>query len=218
MALSLAISFVFAAILNANAHTLYANADHYLRRYQTRALRTADQPADLRGAEVLVMGMGRVGSGAFDVMRDVYGDRVCGIDSDTLQVAKHQKEGRNVILGDAEDADFWEGIDAGELRLVMLTMPTLGDMLQTVTRLRAIGYQGPITAVAKHADECTQLEEVGVRAAFNFYAEAGVGFAAHVLQKIPLQGEADGSAMELLEHPVTQGGAINRIESESVGT
>ncbi len=216
MALALAISFVFAAIINANAHDLYAYVDDYLRPYQTQVLRSADLPADLHSAEILVMGMGRVGSGAYDAMRDVYADRVCGIDSDALQVARHQQEGRNVILGDAEDADFWEGVDAAELRLVMLTMPTLGDMLQTVTRLRDIGYQGPITAVAKHADECSQLEEVGVRAAFNFYAEAGVGFAAHVLQKLPLDDNTRRSASKRLDSSGRQDSALSSTKPGSV--
>lgn len=189
MALALAISFVFAAILNTNAHSLYASAEGYLRPYQTHRLRTEDQPIDLRGAEVLIMGVGRVGCGALDAMSEVYADRVCGIDSDALQVSRHQQAGRNVILGDAEDADLWEGVDATRLRLIMLTMPTLGDMLQAVTRIRAIGYRGPITAVAKHEDELKQLEQVGVRAAFNFYAEAGAGFAAHVLHNLPLDRE-----------------------------
>ncbi|MFT5720244.1 MAG: glutathione-regulated potassium-efflux system ancillary protein KefC [Motiliproteus sp.] len=186
MALALALSFVFAALLNTNAHSLYASVEGYLHLYQTLALRAKDQPIDLGGAEVLVLGIGRVGCGALDAMYEVYANRVCGIDSDALQVSRHQQAGRNVMLGDAEDADFWEGLDATRLRLVMLTLPTLGDMLQAVIRIRAIGYKGPITAVAKHEDERLQLERVGVRAAFNFYAEAGAGFAAHVLHNLPL--------------------------------
>ena len=195
IALSLALSFVFASIFNTNAHNLYAALETRLHPFQTRDLRPEDQPVDLRGAEVLIMGMGRVGLGAYDAMREVYADRVCGIDSDPLQVSRHQQTGRNVVLGDAEDADFWDGVNSSALRLVMLAMPTLGDMLQTVTRLRAVGYQGPIAAVAKHEDELHQLEAVGVRAAFNYYAEAGTGFASHVLQKLPMENEAERLAL-----------------------
>jgi predicted Kef-type K+ transport protein len=215
MALSLAISFVFAAMLNTNAHNLYASVETYLRPYQARSLRAGDEPVDLRGAEILVMGMGRVGSGAYCAMREVYADRVCGIDSDALQVTRHQQAGRNVILGDAEDADFWEGVDAARLRLVMLAMPTLGDMLQTVTRLRVIGYQGPIAAVAKHEDERSQLEAIGVRAAFNFYAEAGAGFAAHVLQKLPLENDAERMAAEVPVHKMSENVVSNKVMLES---
>ena len=64
--------------------------------------------------------------------------------------AKRQKAGYNVIAGDAENMDFWDCIDPAQVRLVMLAMPTLIDMEQTVERLRAIGYRGRIAAVAKH--------------------------------------------------------------------
>ncbi len=186
MALALAISFVLASLLNANAHDFYAGVETRLRRYQTRSRLSGDEPTDLGGAEILIMGMGRVGSGAYDAMYETHSDKLCGIDSDARQVIRHQQVGRNVILGDAEDADFWEGVDPSVLRLVMLTMPTLGDMTQAVTRLRKIGYQGPIAAVAKHEDERKALEAVGVQAAFNFYAEAGAGFATHVHQTLSL--------------------------------
>ncbi|MEH6824814.1 MAG: cation:proton antiporter [Motiliproteus sp.] len=215
MAVALAISFVFAAVLNANAHNLYAYAEGYIRPKQVRALRAGDEPVDLGGAEILVMGMGRVGSGGYDAMREVYADRVRGIDSDAVQVARHQQAGRNVILGDAEDADFWDGVDAANLRLVMLAMPTLGDMLQTVTRLRAVGYQGPIAAVAKHEDELKQLEAVGVRAAFNFYAEAGAGFAAHVLKQLPLDHDAQTEAVEVLAKGASEKRAPTKAAFES---
>ncbi len=186
MALALAISFVIASILNANAHNLYAAAETHLRPYQANTRLPGDEPADLGDAEILIMGMGRVGSGAYDAMHDAYHDRVCGIDSDSRQVARHQQAGRNVVLADAEDSDFWESVDPTALQLVMLAMPTLGDMTQTVTRLRMIGYQGPVAAVVKHEDERSVLEASGVQAAFNFYAEAGAGFAAHVHQTLPL--------------------------------
>ena len=44
--------------------------------------------------------------------------------------------------------------------------------------LRELGYQGPITAVVRFAEEAQQLEKRGI-AAFNLYAEAGSGFAEH---------------------------------------
>ncbi|OMH26254.1 cation:proton antiporter [Motiliproteus sp. MSK22-1] len=184
MALSLSISFILASVLNARAHSIYPALEHILRRYQTRKCLPGDEPADIGAAEILVIGMGRVGSGAYLSMREKYGDKVCGIDADALQVARRQQAGYNVIAGDAENMDFWECIDPAQVRLVMLALPTLVDMEQTVERLRAIGYNGQIAAVAKHEDELARLQEIGVHARFNFYAEAGAGFAAHVQQTL----------------------------------
>ncbi|MEH6626882.1 MAG: cation:proton antiporter family protein [Motiliproteus sp.] len=204
IALALAISFVLAAILNTNAHNYYAALEQQLRPFQTQVRLPGDEPVDLRGADILVMGMGRVGSGAYEGMHSVYGDRVCGIDSDARQVNRHQQAGHNVVLGDAEDADFWEGVDPEALKLVMLAMPTLGDMTQTVTRLRVIGYQGPISAVAKHEDERRKLEDIGVHSAFNFYAEAGSGFAAHVHQTLRLEDSFETLSPEPAPHVVPE--------------
>ncbi len=47
-------------------------------------------------------------------------------------------------------------------------------------RLTERKYPGLITATAKYADEMEALKNAGVHAAFNIYAEAGMGFAEHV--------------------------------------
>jgi len=128
--------------------------------------------------------MGRVGSGAYLAMRETFGDKVCGIDADVDQVARHQNLGRKVILGDAEDSDFWHNVDIARLRMVMLTMPTISDMYQAVKLLKDSNYKGIIAAVVKHEDDRIALQAAGVDATFNFYAEAGAGFAEHVCQQL----------------------------------
>jgi voltage-gated potassium channel Kch len=110
---------------------------------------------------------------------------VCGIDADIEQIKSHQKRGYNAILGDAEDIDFWH--DINKLRLVMLAVPSLSDMLQAVEFLKASNYKGKIAAVAKYDDDRVELEAAGVDETFNFYAEAGAGFAEHTRQQFELK-------------------------------
>ena len=62
----------------------------------------------------------------------------------------------------------------------MLATPSISDMEQTVELLKEANYNGIIAAVAKHDDDRATLEAAGVHATFNFYAEAGAGFAEHV--------------------------------------
>ena len=76
MALSLSISFILSSILNARAHSIYPAIEHILRRYQSRKYLPGDEPADIGDAEILVVGMGRVGSGAYLSMREKYGHKV----------------------------------------------------------------------------------------------------------------------------------------------
>jgi hypothetical protein len=46
--------------------------------------------------------------------------------------------------------------------------------------LQESGFTGKVAAIAMYADEVENLKKEGVHAAFNFYAEAGAGFARHV--------------------------------------
>lgn len=188
IAMALAFSFVIGSITNARAHSLYAAFEDYLHRFDSGNRLSADSSPDIGDADILVVGMGRVGSGAYLSMREAVGDRVCGVDADADHVAWHQQSGNNVILADAEDADFWHDVDMRQLRLVMLSMPTLSDMLQAVELMKDSGYQGIIAAVTKYEDDRKSLEEAGVDATFNFYAEAGAGFAEHVRRQLEEKG------------------------------
>jgi len=72
---------------------------------------------------------------------------------------------------------------------VMLAMPTLKDMRQTVKLLERVGYPGLIAAVTRYEDDRVALEKDGVDAVFNFYEEAGAGFAEHVRQQLSASGQ-----------------------------
>jgi voltage-gated potassium channel Kch len=100
-------------------------------------------------------------------------------------VKNHQATGRNVILGDATDIDFWSRAQIAhreKLRMVMLAMPDHAANMQAVKELRTANFSGIIAATAQFDDEVEELQEAGVDGAFNFYAEAGHGFAEHVCQ------------------------------------
>lgn len=184
IAIALSFSFVVGSVVNAQAHNLYARFEEYLHTFETEQRQVGYVKPDLGDAEVLIVGMGRVGSGAYFAMRESHGDKVCGIDADSEQVKVHQAAGRNVILGDAEDIDFWHDVDLSKLCLIMLAMPSLDDMQQSVKFLNDSGYAGTIAAVAKYDDDCATLEAAGVDRSFNFYAEAGAGFAEHARQQL----------------------------------
>ena len=130
---------------------------------------------------IAVFGMGRVGSGAYDRMRELHGDTVVGIDFDMERVRKHQAKGRNVLHGDPSDADFWEKMETSHrIRLMMLALPNLEANLDALEQMRRISYSGRVAATARFPDEVEKLRKRGVDAVFNIYTEAGIGFADHV--------------------------------------
>lgn len=180
IAIALSITFVLASPLNAAAHAIYERFCQRLRPLETGRWIPDEEPIDLGQATVLVAGMGRVGTGAYRFMRERRGETVVGLDRDLATVTEHAEAGNNVLLGDVTDPDLWERVQPGRTRLVLLAMSCHEANLLAVKRLAEFGYGGLVAATAQFDDELEELREAGADAAFNFYAEAGAGFAEHV--------------------------------------
>jgi hypothetical protein len=87
-----------------------------------------------------------------------------------------------VIFGDPTDPDFWQRIqnlDWQTRMMAILAMPKHQANMAAVKHLADIGFRGRIAAVARFDDQVEALREAGVHSAFNFYNEAGLGFAEH---------------------------------------
>ncbi|MCG8417581.1 MAG: cation:proton antiporter [Proteobacteria bacterium] len=181
IAVALAFSFVIAAGGSLVADTLYSRYQTFWLRLQTAERLPDDRPLDIARAKIAIFGMGGIGTGAYDRLRDAHGDTVVGVDIDPITVRNQQATGRNVLLGDPSDADFWDRIQAAHtLDLVMLALPTLATNLEIIEHLKTAGFSGRVAATAKFEDEEQALREAGATTVFNTYTEAGAGFAAHV--------------------------------------
>jgi len=182
IAIALSISFILAAPLNSAAHIIYARISGRLKRFETAKRLPEDKPIETGDAEVVIIGMGGVGTSAYDEMRRRHGDVVIGLDFSAETVERHRKLGRNVVYGDAEDSDFWERIEPAKSRvnLVMLALPDPKASIFAIRQMAQRGYQGQITASVRYEDEIRILKEEGIDAAYSLYDEAGVGFADHV--------------------------------------
>lgn len=177
MALAVAFSFIFSSAINVYAHGLYARWRGRINHFQRHARLAEDiftQPGD---ASVLVIGMGRVGTGAYEMFRDSLEKSVCGIEVDRERVSSHRHEGRHVIAADAEDPEFWAYINIDKVDLIMLAMPNYLDILEVVKQLQQAGYQGKTAGIARYEDEKEKLLASGIDVVFDFYMEAGAGFA-----------------------------------------
>jgi len=176
LAVAVAASFVVAAPLNASAHALYARFEPRLLRWQSDRRHPDDAPLSLAGADVVVMGLGRIGKGAYTSLEQE-GYTPIGLDSDPLKVAQQEGAGRRALYADAEDPDFWQRLDLRGVRAVLLALPDLNSKCVSARELRRIGFQGLITATNAYLDEVTVLERAGVDETFDHYATAGDSFA-----------------------------------------
>ncbi len=185
IAISISLTFIVAALLDAFAHKIYARYRKTWNKLQTDARLEDDRVVDTEDARIALIGMGRVGSGAYDQMREQYGDTVIGIDFDSLTVERQNKNGRRVLLGDPGDADFWDRVvKTHSIDLMMLALPSVEANLSVIRELEELAYSGRITAIARYPGEIEILEEAGAEAVFNIFTEAGAGFATHVMSRI----------------------------------
>lgn len=185
LSLAIATSFIISSPLNQHAHDLYWHWQNRLNRFQSERLRKGKP--DINNARFFVLGMGNIGTGAYNTMYERHGNCVVGVDDNDAKLEGHSSCGRRVVAGDASDPDFWACVDLERLELVMLALTNHEENKLVGKLLREMGYQGPITAVVRFAEEAEQLERRGI-AAFNLYEEAGTGFAEHANEQIKNAG------------------------------
>ena len=188
MAIALSISFVVVAPFSRNDDKIYRRFREYWIRFQAPQETPASNILQSSNAKLVIFGMGRVGSGAYDKMRECYGNALVGIDFDADVIKHHISRGRNVFRGDPSDADFWEAIKQNHsIELIMLALPNFQANSDALAQLRAINFTGRITAIARFPDEVPLLQKYGATAVYNIYTEAGAGFAEHVVKECPVK-------------------------------
>lgn len=176
MAMAISISFAFSAPLSTNAEALYRKTFRWLRRLERSYCHPHDAPIDLGSARAVVMGMGRIGTGAYDELQKIYGKEVCGVEHAPERVDFNRSQGRKVILGDACDTDFWLKLRKDiDLELVILAMPNHQGNMYAARQLRNFEFDCQVAAIARFPEEVEELSAIGVCAAYNLYDQAGAG-------------------------------------------
>ncbi len=185
LALSVSMSFIVAAPINRKGHELYQKSAKWLKEQTAENLHIKDRRINPGHAQILILGMGRIGTGAYDDLRERYGKISLGVEVREDAAHEHRTQGRNVIAGDATDSDFWERIlDTANVKLVLLAMPHHQGNQIALEQLKRRAFKGQIAAIAEYPDQVDELMESGVDAAFNIYREAGSGFARHVCDQL----------------------------------
>ena len=173
LAITVALSFVIAAPLNRIAHPLFDRWENWLTRFEIDTQHPDEQPIDLGNAQVLVLGMGRTGSAAYDF----FAERqlpIVGIDSDPNKVGHAQ---RHVVYADVEDSGFWDKLNIDNLKAIALTTPNMESRLLAATQIRKAGFAGKIIAGIDFTDEEAPLKQAGVDQTYMVKSGAGIGIA-----------------------------------------
>lgn len=182
MALIVSFSFIFSSIINAYAHRIYAHWRSLIKRFEKPERLKEDQLEIPSDASILIVGMGRVGTGAYKTLIERNYKNVWGIELMRSRALEHKQEERNVIVADAEDPLLWETINIEKIEMIMFAIPNHKDIIETLKQLRLVNYTGKLAGIAKYDDNRDKLLSAGIDVVFNFYQKAGVGFAEQALK------------------------------------
>jgi predicted Kef-type K+ transport protein len=181
LSLSVSLSFIITNVTYNFAHQFFSQYKSFICKFESVDKLSEDnfiQPCD---APIVVIGMGRVGMGAYTALNSQANGQVWGLDTDKDKISWLNDNNVQAYCGDAENIDFWENIKVEKLELVLLALPKIQDVKSITQQLRHANYQGKIAAIARFDDERREIETYGVDKVFNFYNEAGVGFAEESL-------------------------------------
>ncbi|PQO21953.1 sodium:proton exchanger [Rhodobacteraceae bacterium WD3A24] len=188
LALCVAVSFIIAAPLNRYAHPLYARYCTQLERFEVGRIHPDEHPVDLGDAEIVIFGMGRTGTAAYDYLAPSC-DKLIGLEMDAYRVANRRDEGRNVVLADAENVNLWRSVRLDNVRAVILAMDDIESKTIAAQALRRRGFEGPIVTHALYDEHLDQLSKAGATHTYLTMYQAGMGLAEHASRA--MRGETE---------------------------
>lgn len=176
LAIAVAMSFAVSAPLNRYSHELYSWLEKFLLIFESKKRHPDDEPVNIGNSHILIVGMGRVGTGAYDLLKEKK-KRIVGLDSDPGKVEQHRKMNRRVLYADAEDPGFWSNLQLDGVHTVLLAMPEITAKLLAVRQLRKFGFTGTIATTILFSEEAEPLKAEGADFIYNSYEGVGASFA-----------------------------------------
>ena len=183
LALAMSISFFIAVPFNTKVHSLFGKNFSWLHRFERKTRLPEEEIADLGDARIAVLGMGRVGVGAYQYLQDLYGDSIVGVDESHEKSEILQKQEIHCVHGDATDYEFWSQTNLAERDMIFVSLSNHSENLYVVNQAKELNFKNTLAVVSRFPDEQRELEQLGC-VTFNLYAEAGHGFAEHVVNQI----------------------------------
>ncbi|MFQ3189708.1 MAG: glutathione-regulated potassium-efflux system ancillary protein KefC [Paraglaciecola sp.] len=185
LALAVSFSFVFTGLAYKTSHNQYTKFKDLLKSFESPNRLDEDVYVQPIGAEIIVIGLGRVGKGAYLSLNSIVNKKVWGMDADPSRISHLKKVGYQAMVGDGEDVDLWENMDLSQIQLILLALPSIEDICNITEQLQHAKYNGKIASIARYEDEIQPLIDAGSDKVFNFFTEAGIGFAEESLQLLP---------------------------------
>jgi predicted Kef-type K+ transport protein len=181
LALAVSLTFVLFSPLSMRSDRVSGRIAPHFARLEAAKFLEEERPLDAGGAEIVVVGMGRVGTGAYDEAQKSLPGRVIGIDRDAATVAAHREAGRNVLLGDISEGAFpTQG--ARNIRFALLAIDDHAAALRLTALIRKVRPDVEVVGTVRWDDEGAELDRAGAQTVCNLFTRAGVGLAHEAIQ------------------------------------
>lgn len=170
-------SFVLASLAGQQPERLTRSLARWLPDPPVERLHPEDRPFDVGDAQVVVLGMGRVGHAAYLRLSEEYGLRVLGLETSRDRVEQLAADGVDIVENDATDPELWSELELHHVRLVLLCMPLHHNNLATLERLRGQEFTGSIAVVTQFDDDLAEARAAGASSGLQIYEGAGTELA-----------------------------------------
>jgi predicted Kef-type K+ transport protein len=187
LALCVALSFVLSAPFNNHSHSIYEKLFSRLLFFERNTRHPDEQPIKLNDAEVLIMGMGRTGSSAYERLKEKFKVRV--MDSDPARVDLYKQRGIPIFYGDAEDYQLWEKLDLSYIKGVLLCFPDQEAKMESLLKLRSRNFKGVVAGQGLNHEEAQSLKKCGADEVYLTFSEAGHSLADYLLEHKSFQNQ-----------------------------
>lgn len=182
VAIAVALSMAIASIVNRNRN-LVDKFCILLPSQEPEKLDPRDRPIDLTGADAIVLGMGRIGTAAYQHLVES-GMPTLGIEHISARVEKLRSKGYNVIEGDATDTEFWIRVaSVKSVRLLVFAMPFHHSNVTALQLVRAFGVSCAKSAINFYPEEAEELIQLGVEPV-NLFDGSGHALAEAALSQL----------------------------------
>ncbi|MEM7561421.1 MAG: cation:proton antiporter family protein [Pseudomonadota bacterium] len=183
IALAMALSFFISTPINTRIHTVYSRHFTWATKFERKNKLPVEEFPDLGGIRVAVMGMGRVGLGAYEYLKPIFDGKIVGVEEGESKARALMESGYHCVHGDATDQTFWMHTRLNQCEKIFVCLSNHRENLYVINLARENGFEGEFAVVSRFPDEERELQELGC-VAFNLYAEAGHGFAEHAMEEM----------------------------------
>lgn len=185
ISVAVAASFVVAALTNARSDQILALARRVMPMHPPDDVHPHEKPISFGSARAVVMGMGRIGTSAYEELSGTYGLEVLGVENLPSRAQDLRERGLSIVEADAADGDFWARLESTtKVEIVVLAMPFHGASRLALAELAKIGYTGVVAAVAQYDDDAREYLELGADVVVHLFEGAGLSIAEQAAERL----------------------------------